>query len=187
MKRPRTSFTGHRSLELEKEFHTNRFFTRRRRWELGYQLNLTETHVKVWFQNRHMKLKNQQKLSLRQIACKAAATTQNTAHQQAPPPTSSTITIQFRRSLIRIIILCWRTLCTMPENYSDALTVTGDWIYMTNIICCLVMAYNGHFTDIQVMKKKAKWQKVHTGTSYFPIPALRGNITQQIFTFSRWR
>ncbi|XP_007240438.2 NK3 homeobox 3 [Astyanax mexicanus] len=67
-KRSRAAFSHAQVCELERRFHVQRYLSGPERADLAGALKLTETQVKIWFQNRRYKTKR------RQIAAELAAT-----------------------------------------------------------------------------------------------------------------
>ncbi|KAK3095049.1 hypothetical protein FSP39_009659, partial [Pinctada imbricata] len=56
-KRARTTFSADQLYHLEKEFQRNQYLVGKERTQLAKELRLSETQVKVWFQNRRTKYK----------------------------------------------------------------------------------------------------------------------------------
>ncbi|XP_034025445.1 homeobox protein Nkx-3.1 [Thalassophryne amazonica] len=59
-KRSRAAFTHVQVLELEKKFHHQKYLSAAERAHLASTLRLTETQIKIWFQNRRYKTKRKQ-------------------------------------------------------------------------------------------------------------------------------
>ncbi|XP_039640715.1 ventral expressed homeobox [Perca fluviatilis] len=58
-RRMRTKFTSEQISKLEKAFRKHRYLGAMQRRKTAEKLNLSETQVKTWFQNRRMKLKRE--------------------------------------------------------------------------------------------------------------------------------
>ena len=58
-KKKRPLFSPHQIQTMEKEFAKQRYVTEDKRAQLALEVNLTETQVKTWFQNRRTKWKKE--------------------------------------------------------------------------------------------------------------------------------
>ena len=60
-KKQRPLFSPHQIEIMENEFAKKRYVTEEKRTQLALEVNLTETQVKTWFQNRRTKWKKETK------------------------------------------------------------------------------------------------------------------------------
>ncbi|KAJ0067023.1 hypothetical protein NL108_006261, partial [Boleophthalmus pectinirostris] len=100
-KRSRAAFSQTQVYELERRFNTQRYLSGPERADLAEALKLTETQVKIWFQNRRYKTKRRETVtefgacSPRRVAVRVLVRDGQEAHMMTVPMYNAHLHSQF--------------------------------------------------------------------------------------------
>ncbi|XP_073980086.1 homeobox protein ceh-30-like [Rhodnius prolixus] len=88
-RRRRTAFTHAQLAYLERKFRCQKYLSVADRSDVADALNLSETQVKTWYQNRRTKWKRQNQLRLEQLRQQAVAAEKDVLGASGQPQTTS--------------------------------------------------------------------------------------------------
>ena len=150
----RKVFSHQAQLELENAFRMSPYLTAWKRQCLSQKLSLTERQVRVWFQNRRMRIKSERRLQQRQTN----SNHQNTEKFSPPPDYMSAITTTTTAPCFESNTSSVNGIATQPYTTFDANQFQASHLPIyTNSNGCL----GGFFTQLTPQ------QFNYTNSSYF--------------------